>query len=49
MTFALITNKIIIAFARPFFELMIACDTKHCDIEWYHCPYVNIKIAAKES
>ena len=32
---------------RPYFEPMIACDAKHCDIEWYHYTCVNIKIAPK--
>ena len=34
---------------RPCFEPMIACDAKHCDIEWYHCACVNIKVAPKGS
>ena len=32
---------------RPCFEPMIACNAKHCDIEWYHYACVNIKITLK--
>ena len=34
---------------RPCFEPMIACDAKHCHIEWYHYTCVNITIAPKVS
>ena len=34
---------------RPCFQPMTAFDAKHCDIEWYHCTCVNIKIAPKGS
>ena len=34
---------------RPCFESIIACDTKHCDIERYHYAYLNIKNAPEGS
>ena len=34
---------------RPCLEPIIACDAKHCDIEWYHYACVHIKIVPKGS